>query len=266
MDSPYNFGFQDAASPVMEGIVDLHNYIFFYLILILVFVLWIFVSILKEFFFNLRHPSKIKHLIPLRTNLFLINKITHGTALEIIWTITPSFILILIAVPSFGLLYAMDEVLNPSITFKAIGHQWYWSYEYSDYSYVILHDENTSEYINRIVAFDSNLIYEDELKFGEARLLTTDNSVVLPTDTHIRVIITSQDVLHSWAVPSLGIKIDAVPGRLNQGFLFIKREGIFYGQCSELCGVNHGFMPIVIKAVDFNNYVTWVRDNITIIS
>jgi cytochrome c oxidase subunit 2 len=246
----------------MEGIVDLHNYIFFYLILILVFVLWIFVSIIKNFFFNLRKPSSVKQLVLLRNNLYLINKITHGTTLEIIWTITPSIILILIAVPSFGLLYAMDEVLNPSITFKAIGHQWYWSYEYSDYSYVLFHDNNTSEYINRIVAFDSNLVYEDELKLGEARLLTTDNAVVLPTDTHIRVIITSQDVLHSWAVPSLGIKIDAVPGRLNQGFIFIKREGIFYGQCSELCGVNHGFMPIVVKAVDFNNYVTWVRENI----
>lgn len=249
----------------MEGIVDLHNYIFFYLILILVFVFWMFFSILNEFFFNLRRPSHVKHIIPFRKELFLTNKIVHGTILEIIWTITPSIILILIAVPSFGLLYAMDEVLNPSITFKAIGHQWYWSYEYSDYSYVILHEDNSSEYVSRIVAFDSNLVYEDELNFGEARLLTTDNAIVLPVDTHIRVIITSQDVLHSWAVPSLGIKIDAVPGRLNQGFIFIKREGVFYGQCSELCGVNHGFMPIVIKAVDFNSYATWIKANIVTI-
>jgi len=221
-----------------------------------------FVSIIQAFFFNYRYPSKTKYLTSYRKDLLLTNKVVHGTLLEIIWTITPSLILILIAVPSFGLLYAMDEVLNPSITFKAIGHQWYWSYEYSDYSYVSFNEDGTSEYVDRIVAFDSNMVYEDELKVGEPRLLTTDNAVVLPTDTHIRVIITAQDVLHSWAVPSLGIKIDAVPGRLNQGFIFIKREGIFYGQCSELCGVNHGFMPIVVKAVDFENYVSWIRDNV----
>jgi cytochrome c oxidase subunit 2 len=246
----------------MEGIVDLHNYIFFYLILILVFVLWMFSSIIIAFFLNYRYPSKVKYLTSYRKDLLATNKIVHGSVLEIIWTITPSFILILIAVPSFGLLYAMDEVLNPSITFKAIGHQWYWSYEYSDYSYVVLHEDNTSDYVSRIVAFDSNMVYEDELKLGEERLLTTDNAVVLPTDTHIRIIVTAQDVLHSWAVPSLGIKIDAVPGRLNQGFIFIKREGVFLGQCSELCGVNHGFMPIVIKAVDFDSYVSWIRDNV----
>jgi cytochrome c oxidase subunit 2 len=248
----------------MEGIVDLHNYIFFYLIIILVFVFWMFLSIINAFFLNYRQSSNAKYLISYRKNYFITNKITHSTILEIIWTITPSLILILIAVPSFGLLYAMDEVLNPSITFKAIGHQWYWSYEYSDYSYVLFNEDDSSEYISRIVAFDSNMVYEDELKFGESRLLTTDNAVVLPTDTHIRVIVTAQDVLHSWAVPSLGIKIDAVPGRLNQGFIFIKREGVFYGQCSELCGVNHGFMPIVIKAVDFNNYVSWIRENIVV--
>jgi cytochrome c oxidase subunit 2 len=248
----------------MEGIVDLHNYIFFYLIIILGFVFWMFLSIINAFFFNYRQSSNAKYLISYRKNYFITNKITHSTILEIIWTITPSLILILIAVPSFGLLYAMDEVLNPSITFKAIGHQWYWSYEYSDYSYVLFNEDDSSEYISRIVAFDSNMVYEDELKFGESRLLTTDNAVVLPTDTHIRVIVTAQDVLHSWAVPSLGIKIDAVPGRLNQGFIFIKREGVFYGQCSELCGVNHGFMPIVIKAVDFNNYVSWIRENIVV--
>jgi len=247
----------------MEGIVDLHNYIFFYLILILVFVLWMFVSIIKDFFFTLRTPSHVKYLTSYRKGLYLSNRVVHGTLLEIVWTITPSLILMLIAIPSFGLLYAMDEVLNPTITFKAIGHQWYWSYEYSDHSYYTLDEENTIQYFDRIVAFDSNMVFEDELKLGESRLLTTDNSVVLPTDTHIRVIITSLDVLHSWAVPSLGIKIDAVPGRLNQGFIFIKREGVFFGQCSELCGVNHGFMPISIKAVDFNDYIAWVKSNIS---
>jgi len=156
----------------------------------------------------------------------------------------PSYILVLIAVPSFLLLFSMEEVLNPNITFKAIGHQWYWSYEYSDYS-----DQGTT------IAFDSNMVYEEELNMGDFRLLQVDHPVILPTDLHIRVIVTSFDVLHSWAVPSLGIKIDGAPGRLNQGFIYIKREGIFYGQCSELCGVNHGFMPIVVKAVDYKDYI-----------
>nr|AKT93968.1 cytochrome oxidase subunit 2 [Vermamoeba vermiformis] len=170
----------------------------------------------------------------------------HNTKLEIIWTIIPTIILIFIAVPSFILLYSLDEVINPSVTLKAIGHQWYWSYEYSDYT-----EENS-------INFDSYMITEGDLEFGQFRLLEVDNRVVLPINTHIRVLITAGDVLHSWAVPSMNVKADAVPGRLNQLTLFIKRPGVYYGQCSELCGVNHAFMPIVIEAVSLWNYSNWL--------
>jgi cytochrome c oxidase subunit 2 len=136
------------------------------------------------------------------------------------------------------------RTIEANLSFKAIGHQWYWSYEYSDY-------------LNHgfIMGFDSNMVYEDELNTGDFRLLQVYHPVILPTGLHIRVIVTSIDVLHSWAVPSLGIKLDGIPGRLNQGFIYLKREGVFYGQCSELCGVDHGFMPVVVKAVDYNEYV-----------
>jgi cytochrome c oxidase subunit 2 len=167
-------------------------------------------------------------------------------------TVTPSFILMLIAVPSFALLYSTDELVDPSITLKAIGHQWYWSYEYSDYT-----DSDDSS-----ILFDSYMIPEDDLELGQLRLLEVDNRVVLPVNTNVRVIITSADVLHSWAVPSLGIKCDAVPGRLNQVSLYLKREGIFYGQCSEICGANHGFMPIVVEGVTLDNYVEWISNKL----
>lgn len=146
----------------------------------------------------------------------------------------------------------MDELTDPSITIKAIGHQWYWTYEYSDYS--------SSD--DQSIVYDSYMIPEDDLDLGQLRLLEVDNRVVLPINTHIRVIITSADVLHSWAIPSLGVKCDAVPGRLNQISVFLKREGVFYGQCSELCGANHGFMPIVVEGVSLENYIDWVSNKL----
>ena len=243
-------GFQDAATPIMEGIVDLHNYIFMYLVLIFVFVSVIFVNILREFFYNFNYPQNDLHVFH-RRQLFVGNKVTHGTLLELIWTILPSIILVFIAIPSFVLIYAMDEVVQPTLTLKAIGHQWYWSYEYANIS-----DSNFKE-----ISMDSNMVFDDELNIGELRLLQVDKVFMLPVDTHINVIVTSHDVLHSWAVPSLGIKVDAVPGRLNQVSLFLKREGVFYGQCSELCGVNHGFMPIVIKGLSFQAWNDWVNQN-----
>lgn len=247
----YFIGFKDPASPIMEGIIDLHNYIFVYLILILIFVTVTFLNIVYEFGYLFNFPTNENDVL-LRYDLVKVNKITHNTLLELIWTIIPTVILIYIAIPSFILLYAMDEVIQPTITFKAVGHQWYWSYEYS---YI------TSKVTKRL-NFDSNLIYEDELKLGELRLLQVDKVFVLPVNTHINVLVTSHDVIHSWALPSLGVKIDAIPGRLNKFPLFIKREGVFYGQCSELCGVNHGFMPIVVKAVSFKNWHTWVQRNL----
>lgn len=233
----WQLGFQDAATPIAEGIIELHHDIMFILFVVTGFVGWLLVRAVWRFN-RKKNPEA-----------FIFS---HGTAIEIIWTIAPALILIVIAVPSFALLYSMDEVINPVITLKAIGHQWYWSYEYSDY--------NTKN--NESLAFDSYMIPEEELALGQLRLLEVDNRVVVPAATHVRVIITASDVLHCWAVPSLGVKLDAVPGRLNQTTFFTKREGVFYGQCSELCGVNHAFMPIVVEAVPLEDYVSWVASKI----
>jgi len=168
---------------------------------------------------------------------------------EIVWTITPAIILIIIAIPSFSLLYAMDEVIDPILTVKVIGSQWYWSYEYSDAT-----DDS--------IFFDSYMVLDEDLDKGQFRLLEVDNRVVVPTNTHVRLIVTATDVLHSWAVPSLGVKLDACPGRLNQTSIFVKREGVFYGQCSEICGINHGFMPIAVEAVSLDDYINWFNKKI----
>nr|YP_009861079.1 cytochrome c oxidase subunit 2 [Jaagichlorella hainangensis]QKJ84935.1 cytochrome c oxidase subunit 2 [Jaagichlorella hainangensis] len=241
LDAPeaWQMGFQDPATPIMEGIIDLHHDISFFLIFILFFVLWMLARTLYYFQFDPKTNSKPE-------------KILHGTVIEIVWTILPSLILVLIAIPSFALLYSMDEIVDPAVTVKAIGHQWYWSYEYSDY---LKSDEQN-------VAFDSYMLPSDDLELGQLRLLDVDNRVVFPVNTGIRLIITSADVLHSWAVPSFGIKCDAVPGRLNQVSLFIKREGLFYGQCSELCGANHGFMPIVVESVCLEDYISWIASKL----
>jgi cytochrome c oxidase subunit 2 len=230
---PWQLMFQEPATPIMEGIIDLHNQVFFFLIVIFVVTGWFWLRILMRF-------NAKANPVP--------STMSHNAVLEIIWTVAPSLILAVIAIPTFGLLYAMDEVVDPSITIKAIGHQWYWSYEYSDY--------NTSD--EDSLAFDSYMIPEEDLQKGELRLLEVDNRVVLPTHTHIRILTTSTDVIHCWTIPSFGVKADSVPGRLNQMGLYIKREGVYYGQCSELCGVNHGFMPIVVEAVPLEDYITWV--------
>nr|NP_689368.1 cytochrome c oxidase subunit 2 [Chaetosphaeridium globosum]AAM96602.1 cytochrome c oxidase subunit 2 [Chaetosphaeridium globosum] len=235
---PWQVSFQDPATPMMQGIIDLHHDIFFFLVIILFFVVWMLARILWHFHWK-------KNPFP--------ERIVHGTTIEIVWTVFPSIILMFIAIPSFALLYSMDEVVDPAITIKAIGHQWYWSYEYSDY--------NTSD--EQALAFDSYMVLEDDLDIGQLRLLEVDNRIVVPANTHLRMIITSADVLHSWAVPSLGVKCDAIPGRLNQASLFIQREGVYYGQCSELCGTNHGFMPIVIEAVSNDDYVTWLNEKLS---
>ncbi|XP_072087905.1 uncharacterized protein [Arachis hypogaea] len=227
---PWQLGFQDAASPMMQGIIDLHHDIFFFLILILVFVSRILVRALWHFHYQ-------KNPIPQR--------IVHGTTIEILRTIFPSIIPMFIAIPSFALLYSMDEVVvDPAITIKAIGHQWYRTYEYSDY--------NSSD--EQSLTFDSYTIPEDDLELGQSRLLEVDNRVVVPAKTHLRIIVTPADVPHSWAVPSLGVKCDAVPGRLNQISISVQREGVYYGQCSEICGTNHAFTPIVVEAVPSKDY------------
>lgn len=245
-----NIYFQDSATPIMEGIRDLHDFIFSFLTFILLLVLVVFASILFDVYTIFRAPNTVAKLRE-REIYFETRNLTHGVTLEIVWTLIPSFILVLIAFPSFVLLYAMDELIDPTITFKVIGHQWYWVYEYADYI-------KTEGF--KTINFDSYMIYTNDLVPGQYRLLEVDRQAVLPIDTHIRLLITSGDVLHSWAVPSLGVKMDAVPGRLNQVSIYLKRQGVFYGQCSELCGVNHGFMPIAVKAVSFDEYVAWVKN------
>lgn len=235
----WQFGFQDSATPIMEGIINLHHDLMFFLCVILIFVSWILFRTIWLF-----EKSKNK----------ISSNLSHGILIEIIWTTTPALILLIIAIPSFSLLYAMDEIVSPTITIKALGHQWYWSYEYSDYV------NDNFEPIN----FDSYMIPEEDLENGHLRLLEVDNRMVIPTNTHIRVVVSAADVLHSWAIPSLGIKCDAIPGRLNQASLFVKREGLYYGQCSEICGVNHGFMPIVIEAVNLKYYVNWLSNQFEI--
>jgi len=229
---PWQILFQDSGTKIMEGMVNLHNWILFYLIIISIFVSWFLIVTINEF--N-SHKNPISY-----------KKLKDGTLIEVIWTITPALILITIALPSFKLLYLMDEIIDPSITIKAIGRQWYWEYEYSDY-------------ISPELSFESYMIPTDNLEEGQFRLLEVDNRLILPSDTSIRVIVTAADVLHSWAVPSLGVKMDCVPGRLNQTSIYVKRNGVYYGQCSELCGVQHGFMPIVIEVVNINDYINWLK-------
>lgn len=235
MPEPYWVTFQDGASPVQEGILELHDNVFFYLIIIVIGVVWMTGVVMHKFSVN---------------NSPLTHNFSHGTTLEIVWTVTPALLLVAIAFPSFKLLYLTDEVFSPSMTIKAAGHQWYWSYEYSDF----LNEDGES------IEFDSYMIPESDLEDGQLRLLDVDNNVVVPVDTNVRFVITGQDVIHSFAVPSLGIKVDAIPGRLNQVSTIIEREGLFYGQCSELCGVLHGFMPICIEAVSPAKYLEWMEE------
>jgi len=231
---PWQLGLQDPATPVMEGIVNFHNHLMFFMVFIAMFVFWM-LSRVISYFNEDKNPVS--------------EKFTHSTILEIVWTIIPACILLVIAIPSFALLYSLDEMIDPTTTLKVIGHQWYWSYEYSDYASL-----EGGDTLN----FDSYMLPDEELICGSFRLLEVDNRILLPTNTHIRVLVTAADVLHSWCVPSFGIKVDACPGRLTQASLFIKRAGAYYGQCSEICGVNHAFMPIVVRAVPVDEYVSWL--------
>ena len=242
--------FQDPATAVMEGIIGLHHHIMFYMIIVIVLVGWMLSSIVYDYGIKM-YVGRVssEEVLMARRDVLSTVDILHGKLLEIVWTITPSVVLVAIAIPSFALLYSMDELIEPALTIKAIGHQWYWSYEYSDY------EEGD-------LKFDSYMVAEEDLEEGQLRLLEVDRRIWLPINTHIRVLVTATDVLHCWAVPSMGIKMDAVPGRLNQTSMLIKREGVFYGQCSELCGVNHGFMPICIKAVPVELFNFWADFNL----
>ena len=233
---PWGLYFQDSATPQMEGLVELHDNIMYYLVIILFGVAWIMLSIVRNFVST--------------KSVFSHKYLNHGTLIELIWTITPAITLILIAFPSFKLLYLMDEVNDSSMSVLAEGHQWYWSYQYPDFL-------NSEE---EFIEFDSYLVPESDLEEGALRMLEVDNRVILPELTHVRFIITSGDVIHSFACPALGIKTDAYPGRLNQVSIFINREGVFYGQCSEICGILHSSMPIVIESVSLEKFLTWLEE------
>nr|YP_009700123.1 cytochrome c oxidase subunit II [Trichopodus pectoralis]ARU80951.1 cytochrome c oxidase subunit II [Trichopodus pectoralis]ARU80964.1 cytochrome c oxidase subunit II [Trichopodus pectoralis]ARU80977.1 cytochrome c oxidase subunit II [Trichopodus pectoralis] len=222
MAHPSQLGFQDAASPVMEELLHFHDHALMIVFLISVLVLYIIVAMVTTKLTN--------------------KNILDSQEIEIIWTVLPAIILIMIALPSLRILYLMDEINDPHLTIKAVGHQWYWSYEYTDY-------EN--------LEFDSYMVPTQDLTPGQFRLLETDHRMVIPVESPVRVMVTAEDVLHSWAIPSLGIKLDAVPGRLNQTAFIASRPGIFYGQCSEICGANHSFMPIVVEAVPLKHFENW---------
>uniref|UniRef100_Q56I93 Cytochrome c oxidase subunit 2 n=15 Tax=Cellia TaxID=44534 RepID=Q56I93_9DIPT len=218
-----NLGLQDSSSPLMEQLNFFHDHTLLILTMI---------TILVGYIMGMLMFNKF-------TNRFLL----HGQTIEIIWTVLPAIILMFIAFPSLRLLYLMDEINTPSITLKSIGHQWYWSYEYSDF-------------LN--LEFDSYMVPTNELETNGFRLLDVDNRVVLPMNNQIRILVTATDVLHSWTVPSLGVKVDATPGRLNQINFLINRPGLFFGQCSEICGANHSFMPIVIESIPMNYFIKWI--------
>lgn len=227
-DSPEmsQLDFQDAASSVSENLIFFHDNIMFIILIILFLVGWMMISaIINKHYY--------KYLV-------------EGTLIEIVWTIIPAIILLSIAFPSLQILYSMDEVIDPSLTIKAIGHQWYWSYEYSDL------DDGSIE-------FDSYMIPTSDLEVGDLRLLEVDNRIIVPVNTQVRVVITGADVIHCFAVPSLGVKADAIPGRLNQVNFLAKRPGVYYGQCSEICGSEHSFMPIVVEAVSQEKFINWIN-------
>jgi cytochrome c oxidase subunit 2 len=225
----WQMGFQPAASTTMERVTDFHNLLLVVTTLIAVFVLLLLIYVMYRF-------SERRNPIPTKT--------THNTLVEVLWTVLPVIILVIIAIPSFKLLYYADRVEDADMTIKAIGHQWYWSYEYPD------HGDFT---------FDGIMLSDDELEKGQPRLLATDTFVVLPVDTKIRLLVTADDVLHALAVPAFGIKLDAIPGRVNETWVQITREGTYYGQCSEICGAGHSYMPIAIKAVSKAAFGEWVE-------
>nr|WKU83775.1 cytochrome c oxidase subunit II [Aristosyrphus sp.] len=220
-----NLNLQNSNSPMMEQLLFFHDHTLLILIMITIMVSYMMITL----FFNKFN------------NRYLL----HGQKIEMIWTILPTIILLFIALPSLRLLYLMDEIYEPMLTLKSIGHQWYWSYEYSDFNNI---------------EFDSYMIPTNELNNNMFRLLEVDNRIILPMNSQIRILVTATDVIHSWTIPSLGVKIDGSPGRLNQTSFLMTRPGLFFGQCSEICGTNHSFMPIVVESIPLKNFIKWMSN------
>nr|WDE81007.1 cytochrome oxidase subunit 2 [Setophaga palmarum] len=213
--------FQDASSPIMEELMEFHDH-----------ALMVALAICSLVLYLLTHTLTEK----------LSSNTVNAQVIELVWTILPAMVLVTLALPSLRILYMMDEINEPDLTLKAIGHQWYWTYEYTDL---------------KELTFDSYMIPTTDLPLGHFRLLEVDHRVIVPMNSTIRVIVTADDVLHSWAVPSLGVKTDAIPGRLNQTSFLASRPGVFYGQCSEICGANHSFMPIVVESTPLADFENW---------
>jgi cytochrome c oxidase subunit 2 len=226
----WQMGFNESVTTVMNDIIHLHDRILLPIIVaISVFVLFLLLYSIFKF-------RASKNPVPSKTS--------HNTFIEVMWTVIPCLILIVIAVPSFRLLYKQDAIPKADVTIKAIGYQWYWGYEYPDQN----------------IAFDANMIETKNLKPNQPRLLETDNHVVVPVNKVVKVLITANDVLHAWAVPSFGVKRDAVPGRINETWFKAEKEGVYYGQCSELCGSRHAFMPITVRVVSDKQYNEWLKE------
>jgi cytochrome c oxidase subunit 2 len=227
---PWQLGMQAPATPVKERLSAFHDELLVIIFLIALFVLGLLLYVIVRF-------NQQRNPVPTRTS--------HNTVIEMLWTVTPVLILVIIAIPSFKLMYYMDRVPNPDMTIKVTGHQWYWSYDYPDQG---------------DLTFDSNLIPENELKPGQKRLLDVDNPLVVPVDTVIRVYVTGTDVIHSWFVPSFGVQEYAIVGRLNESWMKVEHPGVYYGQCNQICGVNHAFMPIKVEAVTKDEFQRWLGD------
>ena len=227
---PWEMTFQPAATPIMREIDTLHHYILWIIALITLLVLVLLTYVIVKFRAD-KNPTPSRR--------------THNALVEVAWTALPVIILVGMAVPSFGLLYREDVIPKADFTIKATGHQWYWSYEYPDHGKF---------------SFDSTMIPENQLKPGGKRLLEVNNRIVVPVNATVQVLVTADDVIHSWAVPSFGVKIDAVPGKTNHTWFKVEREGVYYGQCSELCGTNHAFMPISVEVVSQQKFAEWVAD------
>ncbi len=228
---PWQFGFQPAATELMEITDKSHSFV-----MLVMFAILGFVCLLLGYIV-LRFRKKGENVA--------VSKTSHSTILEIIWTVVPLFIVAILTVSNIKLIKLQEKIPKTELTLKAIGYQWYWGYQYPEYEGI---------------SFDSYIKQDSDLLPGELRLLTVDHDVVLPVDTNIRLQVTAGDVIHSFAVPAFGIKLDAVPGRLNEAWFNIKKEGTYYGQCSELCGRGHGFMPIVVKAVGKEDFKKWIQE------
>nr|UZZ44223.1 cytochrome c oxidase subunit II [Orthotrichia sp. XG-2021] len=224
MSTWMNLSLQNSASPFLEQLIFFHDHIMLVVIFITIYILY--------------------YMLNLMLNNYINQMLVNHQMLEMIWTLIPSLFLIFIAFPSLKLLYLIDEMNNPLITLKILGHQWFWSYEYSEFNNI---------------NFDSYLI--NNYVKNNFRLLDVDNRIVLPMDMTIRLLVSSTDVIHSWTIPSLGVKMDAIPGRMNQMTLYLNRPGVFFGQCSEICGINHSFMPIVMESIKINYFIKWIKKN-----